>query len=354
MKTVYIHIGTHKTGTTTIQHVLRQNELSLKHEGFQVLPVPESLKNIRYKKDRINPNESSTIKNELAITESKSIISWEGFSGDYKDGYENSLNIASNLKSIFSGYNVYIVVYIRNQLDFIKSIYLQEIHEGHCFTLDEFLEEYEIIEKFDWKILLDNYSKIFGSEQLIVRNYDGANIVKDFGLVVESNVIQNVKLTKSKNIGYKKQALSFSREVNAFLDPVEKKMLRGILQSSSFSSFPSASVFDEKSANTICEYYADKNVLLNEKHGVFIDNKISGLLDTNSTDRLNDLTIVLTKMLLIFRINQLKTAKHQQLQIDELNEKVSMLQEYVSEVEKKQKITIVSKIKSFLKIPDFR
>lgn len=133
MKEVIIHAGLHKTGSTSIQRSLFFNQQILKRNGYQFLdvikPDKRKLKNhssaiINLFRDnpedhylnKINDWDAIEVKefycNQLdsaieKLGEKKLLISGEGISSLNEDGLER-------LKDYFKGFNIRIIVYVRD------------------------------------------------------------------------------------------------------------------------------------------------------------------------------------------------------------------------------------------------
>lgn len=239
-KKLYIHIGSHKTGTTTIQSYLRKNQEKLLCERVKYIEAGKSLKNIRYL-NTIDDEEIACIRNDiLKITENspgmdRFIISWEGFCGDYLDGYRNSENLSKILNLIFSPlFEVKIILYLREQSSFIESIFTQEVHAGTSVSFEEFMKTINI-DDFSWMRLVKAYESEFGKDNIILRGYhksNGSFLLKEFlSLLGCDNYLGDID-TVNHNVGYNKGEMEFAQLVNKYLDDDSRKTLRFIMQSS--------------------------------------------------------------------------------------------------------------------------
>lgn len=133
MKKVILHIGRHKSGTSSLQHFLVRNRLLLEqhdylypHTGIRSVAHHDianafSQKNVLEKgAPAIFESELiRTFRNELAMTNATNIIvSSEKFT-------------ACNpryMKELFNGYEVDVVIYLRDQLSYLASAYAQKVH----------------------------------------------------------------------------------------------------------------------------------------------------------------------------------------------------------------------------------
>ncbi|HDL01809.1 MAG TPA: hypothetical protein ENH23_06210 [candidate division Zixibacteria bacterium] len=189
---LYIHIGTHKTGSTAIQHFLRQNDVLLRTKGFFCLQGLKEFKTLITSKE-VNNKIITRCKKELESrvkqtkqknTDQCFILSREGFSGNPLIGYKNAGIVAKRLSQITTNFDVYIIVYLRRQDGFVESMYTQQIHEGESYTFQSFLYSLPAF-SFNWKHLLTCYSEYFGKENIIVRQYDKFFLPEPDSLLVD-------------------------------------------------------------------------------------------------------------------------------------------------------------------------
>lgn len=239
---LFIHIGTHKTGTTTIQYALRNNAEALRNENLIYLSIPASAHKLMNRID-VDDHIISQCRDELnqaiAIQQKDGdfhyIWSWEGFSGSPNIGYENACIVAESLKKITIGFDVQIIVYLRRQDDFIQSLYTQKIMEGESYTFESFLHNYSSV-SFNWERLLRCYAASFGKDKIIARRYDGAlfdgpdSLLKDFANILGSKSLFESTINIERNRGYSGDALEIARLTNPYLTRMEKNRLRQILQ----------------------------------------------------------------------------------------------------------------------------
>ncbi len=205
MKTIYLHIGTFKTGTSSIQKYLKENISWFKEHGILIPdtqliahhPLPLSL--IRdYSEFRAAwpafEGDSTAIWqatfDEIASSPLNSvIISSETFcdlvnehARDAKDDFKRVL------KHYFQDYNVKVICYLRPLIAYSVSMYKEAIKAGGITNLyseeiSNFLQM-RSIHLFPSQYL-DFYSELFGKENLIIKKYDrntliNKNILDDF------------------------------------------------------------------------------------------------------------------------------------------------------------------------------
>ncbi len=235
---LFIHIGTHKTGTTAIQRAFKANEKALFKEGLVTLRSCD-----RIALPSLGAAElakMTTLLHQEAGMHSQGparyVMTSESFSGDPMTGYANAPVVASRLRAATQGFDVRIILFLRRQDEFIESWYTQRIHEGASETFEEFLRLIRL-EEMCWLRLTEAYAAEFGRENLIVRRYhkafypEPADLLTDFCQIV--GVRQELiarSLGKVRNQGFSREAVELARSCNPHLDKERQKQLRQLLQ----------------------------------------------------------------------------------------------------------------------------
>ena len=245
MKKLYLHIGTHKTGSTFIQNSLVDSSEKMKSENIIFLQL--SLPKLREITNSYSVNE--TLIKECREYLQKCtrrysdkfsfVMSFEGFSGCSKQGYNNSVTIAEMLCKMTEGFNVNIIAYLRRQDTFMESLYAQFIQGGDSFSFSEFLDLFDD-NAFNWNVLLENYKKYFKRENIIVRPYDKkylpqqASIIEDFARIIGSKHLQKTTSTgQSSNASYTRDALEIARLCNPLIERCDRVVQTLLLQATS-------------------------------------------------------------------------------------------------------------------------
>ncbi|MGB5714316.1 MAG: hypothetical protein WBM44_25820 [Waterburya sp.] len=288
---LFIHIGTHKTGTTSIERVLRQYRNELRKEGLVYLPLPPEVNQFQPLKEldveiiksyKKNLNRQIKENQRRENRDIRFLMSYEGFSGNPLTGYNNAGIIAEHLKQITDNMDVCIIVYLRRQDNFLESMYTQEVHEGESYSFESFLENSSAF-SFDWERFLSCYCDHFGRENIVVRRYDKAflpesdSLLKDFfnilGIDIQKIVSQNN--IPALNRGYSRDTLEIARLSNPYLNRVERRRLRRILQqTSSKKSFERYSYWSDDDKDRFFAQYSESNGAVAREYF----NEASGLL----------------------------------------------------------------------------
>ncbi len=275
MKALYLHIGTHKTGTTSIQHAAGSLAKKKSHEiGWYRGPS-------RYDKaimqaTKYDKNLVRQFRSKLPSPRSGGNSAWissEALCGNPNNGYQNSAVIYEMLRDATTDFSITIIIYLRKQDSFVESMYTQNIKQGETIEFDEYLMNFESQNALNYLRILQDLSKYFGPENLVVRSFHTASqrgLLSDF-----SEIIQDVSLENStdqrRNPSYSRRALEVSKVCNESLNKQSKMQLRQVLQSEmpklkgealTFFSEKQRIAFHEKYLETnkaVAEHYLGEN-----------------------------------------------------------------------------------------------
>lgn len=284
-KKLYIHIGTHKTGSTTIQSILENEKKKLLNEGILYLGLfydhAKGMKSLEEIDEYLIKDFRQEVKKRIAQYEDRNphtlVTSNEKFSGHDRWMYRNSTILAKTLWQIFEpfGFDIKIIVYLRRQDKFLESAYKQKVKRDSSFTFDVYLkEETEDIYNFYWDSFLDSYAEFFGKENIIVRSFDKKNLLKKnsliqgFGNIIGSEYLKKYSEKTVKNEGYSRDLLEIVRLSNEHLTKQQRREMRYLLKDVDFpnndTSFFSLeerknllSHFDESNSKIAREYLND-------------------------------------------------------------------------------------------------
>jgi len=179
---IFIHIGPHKTGTTTIQHGLGLNEKVLRRNGVLVpnsgRPFPKNggvhnlaWELVEYKSKSYHPEYGSwkDLLNELKESKEfrKAVLSSEGFC---------FLDVARIQKVCdwLEDYQVKIIIYVRRQDEAIQSFWVECAKNfaasPQVGSFYEWVEEYNYyISRYDYSDLISKWEAVFSQENIILR-----------------------------------------------------------------------------------------------------------------------------------------------------------------------------------------
>lgn len=184
-RSIIIHIGRNKTGTSSIQATLAAGRKALEERGF-LFPRPGH--NQHFLADHLSRRKRRQFETEqLTTADAKAAALRQTI--DETDGTvllssEALMHVHPRLLAEWLGPDakVTIVAYIREQLDWLSSFYQQAVKARTTTApIDAFAENYD--PNYRWE--LQRLAKNFGQENLVVRIYDrerlvGGDVVLDF------------------------------------------------------------------------------------------------------------------------------------------------------------------------------
>ncbi len=224
---VFIHVGTAKTGTTTIQHFINTNRKIFENNSFYYPMTglvdhchhgisfywennPIFNKNFKIQKDQIE-----LLRDEINANNDKHIlISSECFrllSVNWKE-----------LLSIFLDKEIYCIVYLRNQIDYYSSKYIEQI-KGNQTYLDPADWLNSNFYPNEYVSYINELKTIFGDKNIIVKSFNKKdfymrNLLSDFLYIFDLD-ISNFETSKNKlNQKVTFNTLIFNRYLNYFFD----------------------------------------------------------------------------------------------------------------------------------------
>jgi hypothetical protein len=188
MNDYIIHIGRHKTGTSSLQRFLHLNRTRLETAGIYY-PFcdkksiahhniarhffgPRALLRFSENEQQLHSAAFQGMLKEVEKRTEKILLSSEGF----QNARPNLLMRSISAKSII------IIVYIREQVDYLISAYQQKVHAtNYSGSLLEFSESFTV----DYDYFIGRWEKSFGRSNIMPRIYsknelNGGDIVKDF------------------------------------------------------------------------------------------------------------------------------------------------------------------------------
>jgi hypothetical protein len=248
LKTLTLHIGTQKTGSTTLQRMLHRPEVdaALKKEGIYVIPHNRIPAKIEVSLTaQIRPEAVDALR-EFWQTEFKRakkyeqiFLCWENFSGDVSTFHANRLIIWEQLRqSLPAGtdFRLQFILFFRRQDDFMQSAYHQFRQQGFFKGYEQLLNV-EYHEGFDWPHFMKDLERVFPDAKLFPFPYDvnvleKSSMVQLVGGVLNSAYLQhNSAEAAHKNVGMSQAAMEIYEKTTAYLtNRSQQKLLRKKLQ----------------------------------------------------------------------------------------------------------------------------
>ena len=200
-KNIYIHIGTEKTGTKTIQKFCIQNhDFLLSNNIFYPnnIDEPHVFKRTHWslaacvadnnefvpENKRFSPEVAfGSLKKEIDKNPCDNIlISAEPFSTNVVN-----VNSIKTIKKCLKDYNVKIIIYLRRQDDYFISSVSTYVKGGRYIKENDFGASKVLAQKnrYDYLHILERWSQVFGKENMIVKRFEkqsmkNENLMEDF------------------------------------------------------------------------------------------------------------------------------------------------------------------------------
>jgi hypothetical protein len=191
---LYIHVGAHKSASTTIQQALVANKEPLEREhGVRFVNIRSgAFYKFFYNRNYMNypsgplPSEvlaplRENLEQMIAgIPQDGALaISAEGFLSHcsldkYGGIYPHSSRMLAALRDITAQYDTNIILITRRQDTFIESCYLQQIKEGRTITFQDFFfpPHGARKNKLSWRIIADSMAENFGKDKILILPFE--------------------------------------------------------------------------------------------------------------------------------------------------------------------------------------
>jgi hypothetical protein len=288
-KTLILHIGFHKTGTSALQEMFNENRDRLLDVGLfyprtiSGFPAHQELAWSLFdeiphwvdKKISLNPEEvyNKYVKDIKESNSDIAILSSEDLCTIGAD-----IAKLQQIKSFFIEFDVKIVCYVREQIDFMQSLFHHAIRENeYSNNFKSYLSEKINLETGFFYQRLENWIKVFDKSNVIVRKYDrkcfhGGSVTSDFLHAINANDIV-FQRNKISNIGIHPWLVNLcnnihnhneiSAELKMDLDRNMLKMSKGLPKVDGAKFY-----LDDADYNLLKKFYLQQNRLLKNKFNV--------------------------------------------------------------------------------------
>ncbi len=236
-----VHIGTTKTGSTSIQSFLHENRVALEKMGIL---VPISLGRLDHRSAVISVlkfGQSADLMSRKGIADADSL---ELFRQKTKKDLRRELiknpkevvitsehfhsrsNVQKNVELFKKQFTqcyekTRIIVYVRPQLDQLISLYSTTLRNGFSDTLKEHFERHmkpSYYRYFDLRGLIERWSNVFGADNVLVRPYKALPSKEEGGVVADFCELLDVK--------YDNPCFASRSEVNVSISKEGQDLLR--------------------------------------------------------------------------------------------------------------------------------
>jgi hypothetical protein len=226
-----IHVGTHKTATTSQQYFLKHNASALLAEGlffpsngwYGVVPGHHGVAWELF--SRTDGPVLQSVLDEIAASDAPAaILSAE----DFTPLYAHPSTLAALAEAIRGiGYTPRILIYLRPQAPFAESMYVERVKHNDATAIDEYVAQIastgryvinaDLQIEFRYSRILESFSAAFGKENVYVRLYEGlSDISRAFSGYLEAlstigEVFQNKVVSLDVSHPLINESLSFIR-----------------------------------------------------------------------------------------------------------------------------------------------
>jgi hypothetical protein len=212
MRVCLLHAGTHKTGTTSLQQLLGTNDEALSAAGvfvpkrgrpFETADIHGAHHNVAWQfiaDSRFNPSAGTladVISEIRAADKPVTLLSSEDF--EYLHSRPAALfHIRRHLEA--AGFTLKIVLYLRRQDDYARSLYRELFNHGWDRTVEQFVDAILMdgmivyrnawVFEFLYSRLLASFALMLGAENIIVRRFvpqtDNSALPVDFMTLIRN------------------------------------------------------------------------------------------------------------------------------------------------------------------------
>lgn len=291
MKTLYIHIGTPKTGTTSIQNFCGLNREKLKEQG-----VLYPIMNYHYERKSVNRNGyflTGTIKENGTRNKEKEKQVFDNELQYIVDCFNDYDTILLSDESIWwatstrrkglwkdlkkhseqHNYQIKVIVYLRRQDQFMMSRYNQKLKTDFIASTQSFDEYFaDMNGRFkcvmDYRERIDNIAKSISKENVIVKRFDrnyfyNGDLNQDFlhilGVKVDDSFQQ---LNETANTGISVQSGEIKRVLNR-LKPItmadNNKLIKILKECEEVLPESNTSLMSTDEVKAFMEQFVDSN-----------------------------------------------------------------------------------------------
>jgi hypothetical protein len=244
-KTLYLHIGTEKTGSTALQAVSGMNRAALTKHGIFYPRTPGERNHTRL---TIFAADAANALDLRRLSRLFSEAAYESFKTNFAAELQSEIatnpcariclsneHLSSRLKSVVEirrleaivrplATSVKVVVYLRPQPEMFLSTYSTSIKAGRTKVLEA--PKKDLHPRYNYDKMLSSWAEVFGEENVIVRIYDrdtlvGHDVVKDFFSILGYEPGPDIEIpSKPLNTRLSHRALCFLLEFNKYVPPL--------------------------------------------------------------------------------------------------------------------------------------
>jgi hypothetical protein len=236
---LYLHIGTEKTGTSSIQNFFHANRERLKRDGVLYPLTPGKRNHTALAAAAQQLDKRGPLRKSLDVRTDQDVLKLRA---TLKEGLREELSAGGYRAVVMSGEHcssrlledaevawlkellapffdeMRIVVYLRRQDDYLLSVYSTAVKSGATFTL-RLPPQRTMEQRYDYWELLSRWARGFGRERIICRKFErsamrGGDVVEDFLAAVGLEMKADYERPQSVNESLDAESLEFLRLFN--------------------------------------------------------------------------------------------------------------------------------------------
>lgn len=280
IRSIVLHMGAHKTGTSLIQKYLRDREKACAKAKIYAMPRGDGGTLIGWGRASEVNNGAERLQAKIMDAESARfkyfILSHENSLG--RPFVENAGSLYPHAKkrayyikmSIGNKIPFRVVYYIRNQASFIESYYLQTIHEGSAMGFEDFMNKLGAY-RFSWAPVYRALCDTFGKENVVLKHFETeigqgqSEFLRGFlksATAADLSSFGDFNYNTIRNPSIGDRGLELARSINPHLvNTFERRLFRKVLQENfSNRDFPRPILLDEETKARIHDTYHQENV----------------------------------------------------------------------------------------------
>ncbi len=358
MKTLFLHIGTPKTGTTSIQYFCYENRKVLEKHGFHYPVFPYHYPRKSHKRNGLFL--------ESAVVDENGVIQEEEEKRRFTEGMETVKNLFQKFDNIIisnegvwnavtrrkgtlwkdlaqaakdGGYTIKVIVYFRRQDELLDSWWNETVKHGisrsNVMPWEKYTVEYKKYFNLRYLEMLQNIEAELGAENIIIRRFnrkyfEGGILQADFLNVLGLKLTDEYSMEEVEQLNTRMSgnACEIKRIINGMkeLSLPEKRYYESVLLEYSPISekdYPAA-MFSKEEAAAFVEKFAEENRQIEEKYvkdgkPLFSDKyKDKEKWQKDNPYMQDDLIRFITKT----HLDLCRTVENQQKEIEKLNTRI--------------------------------
>lgn len=250
---IILHVGTEKTGSTSIQAVCGDNRKRLLEKGWLFPETSKAYSHVNLtvcalegapdhpvrqlynlgeekKWSDFRDNVLSSLENQIHVHDPDLLL----LSDEHLSGHINNIDQLFNYKKIIERYGSVssVIIYLRRQDSLRLSLFSEAVKVGNLKNFDIYnpLPIFDDIPfRFNYIKMLDNFSEVFGSEKLILRIFDRkdlfcGNVVSDFVKISGVPITVNTDISREENRSIDARIIKNVAKISMYLKQKNNKM----------------------------------------------------------------------------------------------------------------------------------